>query len=82
MGLVMLQGTEYALSREEVFSGLTFSLGGKTPRLAAYAVISLMGVLNVAGFEILLYPYGVLEKGYGRHVGPSDSVGWPPERAG
>ena len=76
VGLIILQGTDYWVSADEVLSGLTLSLGEKTPNLAAYAVISLMGGLGVAGIELFVYPYWVLEKGYARHVGPSDSEGW------
>ena len=80
LGLVMLQGTEYRIGGDEIFAGLTFSLGEKTPRLAAYAVISLMGALGVAGHELFVYPYWVLEKGYARNVGSSERAGWE-ERA-
>ena len=76
VGLIILQGTDYWVSADEVLSGLTLSLGEKTPNLAAYAVISLMGGLGVAGIELFVYPYWVMEKGYARHLGPSDSDGW------
>ena len=75
VGLILLQGSEYQLGARDVFSGLTFSLGER-PRLAAYAVISLMGGLGVDGASLIVYPHWVLEKGYARHVGPGDSVGW------
>ena len=80
VALVMLQGTDYALHGGEILSGLTFSLGDESPRLAAYAVISLMGALGVAATELFVYSYWVLEKGYARNVGPRDSEGWQ-ERA-
>ena len=76
LGLVMLQGTAYALTTGEIFSGLTFSMGDQSPRLAAYAVISLMGALGVAGTELFVYSYWVMEKGYAKHVGPPTSDGW------
>ena len=76
LGLAMLQGTTYALTTGEIFSGLTFSMGDQSPRLAAYAVISLMGALGVAGTELFIYSYWVLEKGYAKHVGPPTSDGW------
>ena len=74
-GLVLLQGTEYRLDASEIFSGLTFSLGDQ-PRLAAFAVISLMGGLGVTASELMVYPYWILEKGYAQHVGPEGSDGW------
>ncbi len=76
LGLVMLQGTEYRIGWDEIFAGLTFSLGEKTPRLAAYAVISLMGGLGVAGHELFVYPYWLLEKGYAKNVGSHEQAGW------
>ena len=74
-GVILVQGTEYRLSVSDIYSGLTFSLGERS-HLAAYAVISLMGGLGVGATELIMYPYWVLEKGYARHVGPSDSAGW------
>ncbi len=76
VGLIVLQNTEYAIRSDDVLSGLTFSLGEKSPKLAAYAVISLMGALGVAGIELFVYPYWVLEKGYAQHLGSPDSDGW------
>lgn len=61
-GLLMLQGTEFRIGADEVFSGLTFSLGEKTPRLAEFAFISLIGALGISGIELFVYPYWVLEK--------------------
>jgi Mn2+/Fe2+ NRAMP family transporter len=75
IGLIILQGTEYRVGAEDVASGLTFSLGEKSPKLAAYAVISLLGGLGVAGLELFVYPYWVREK-YARLLGPRDSEGW------
>ena len=80
LALAMLQGTDYALTPGEVFSGLTFSLGDDSPRLAAYAVITLLGVLGVAATELFIYSYWILEKGYARNVGPPTMDGWS-ERA-
>ena len=76
IGLIVLQGTEYRITSDDVFSGLTFSLGEKSPKLAAYAVISLMGGLGVAGIELFVYPYWIREKGYARYLGPPDSNAW------
>ena len=76
LGLVMLQGTPFRVSGADLWSGLGFSLGDTDVRLAAFAVISLIGALGVSGSELVVYPYWVLEKGYGRHLGPRDSEGW------
>ncbi len=80
VALIMLQGTDFALTAGEISSGLRFSLGDQSPRLAAYAVITLMGVLGVAATELFVYSYWVLEKGYARNVGPPTMDGWS-ERA-
>lgn len=80
-GLVLLQGTELAITQQEVISGLVPSLGPEAQseegnRLAAYAVIALIGALGVTGIELLIYPYWILEKGYARYVGASTREGW------
>lgn len=74
-GLILLQGTPYAIRWENVASGFTFSLGDH-PRAAALAVVSLMGALGTTANELYMYPYWILEKGYGSHVGPVESPGW------
>ena len=76
VGLVMLQGTPFRVSGADFRSGLGFSLGETDVRLAAFAVISLIGALGVSGSELVVYPYWVLEKGYGKRLGPRDSEGW------
>ncbi|REJ85691.1 MAG: hypothetical protein DWQ34_28535 [Planctomycetota bacterium] len=76
VGLVLIQGTEYRVTAEQFFSGLKFSFGGHDPKLAAFAVISLLGALGATGNELFMYPYWILEKGYGRDVGTPDEPGW------
>ena len=76
VGLIMLQGTPYKISIEDIFTGLSFSLGDTDVRLAAFAVISLIGALGVSGTELIAYPYWILEKGYGRYLGSPESKGW------
>jgi len=76
VALVLVQGTPYAIRWEEVASGLTFSLGEIDRSGAAFAVISLMGALGVAGNELFMYPYWIIEKGYTKYAGPADSPGW------
>ncbi len=75
IGVVLIQRTEYAITMEQVTSGLQFSLGTDSDA-AAYAVISLLGALGATANEIFMYPYWILEKGYGRNVGPIGSDGW------
>ncbi len=79
IGLLLIQGTEYRISADEVWSGLTFSLGPDRHG-AAFAVISLMGALGVSANELFMYPYWILEKGYARELGDPESAGWT-ERA-
>ena len=76
VGLIMLQGTPYKISIEDIFTGLSFSLGDTDVRLAAFAVISLIGALGVSGTELIAYPYWILEKGYSRYLGSPESKGW------
>jgi len=76
VGLVLIQGTEYRIEVQDVLSGLTFSFGDHNRQLAAIAVVSLLGALGATGNELFMYPYWILEKGYGRYVGPVDSPGW------
>ena len=75
IALVMIQASEYRITMNEVFSGLTFSFGD-TPKLAAYAVISLMGALGATANELFMYPYWILEKGYNRHLGDRGDAAW------
>ena len=76
VALFLLQGTSYRVTGEEVESGLRFSLGPHNPRQAAFAVISLLGALGTTASELFMYPYWILEKGYGRFVGRQDGPGW------
>lgn len=74
VGVVLIQGTEYRISSDELLSGATFSLGES--RGAAFAVVSLMGALGTAANELFMYPYWILEKGYARELGEPASEGW------
>src|SRR5690606_13390357 len=73
LGLLLVQGTQFRISASELLSGLTFSLGDHH-RAAAYAIISLLGALGTTANELFMYPYWILEKGYG-----ADLPGAPPE---
>ncbi|MEZ6072847.1 MAG: Nramp family divalent metal transporter [Pirellulales bacterium] len=76
VGLVLIQGSEYHIGAEQILSGLTFSLGENDVKLAAVAVVSLLGALGATGNELFMYPYWILEKGYGQYVGSPDDDGW------
>ena len=64
----LLQGTEYAVSSEQVASGLTFSL----PRAVLGAAVAAFGLTGVGASEIIAYPYWCLEKGYAGFTGPRE----------
>lgn len=76
VAVVLIQGTGYRISAEELSAGLTFSLGDDR-QAAAFAVISLMGALGVAANELFMYPYWVLERGYARELGDPADENWP-----
>jgi Mn2+/Fe2+ NRAMP family transporter len=76
IALALIQGTEYQISAGDLMSGLTGSLGADA-RAGAYAVISLMGALGTTANELFMYPYWVLEKGYGRDVPDREDESWP-----
>lgn len=80
--LIVLPNPSYPVSRADILSGLTFSLGPVDRRLAAFAVISLLGALGVTANELFMYPYWILEKGYASHVGPEGSPGWAKRARG
>ncbi len=66
--LYFLRFTDYAISLNQVLSGLTFQL---PPELLVVAV-GAFGITGVGADEILHYNYWCLEKGYARHSGPND----------
>jgi Mn2+/Fe2+ NRAMP family transporter len=70
--LLLLQSTPYAITGAQLASGLRFELPGSfTTAFAA------LGIIGVGASELIYYPYWCLEKGYARHVGPSDgSPAW------
>jgi Mn2+/Fe2+ NRAMP family transporter len=63
--LALIQFTPYQISAAQLASGLTFRI----PPGAGYAIISLLGALGVGANELFMYPYWILENGYGRFVG-------------
>ena len=71
--VVLIQGTDYALTWEQVSSGLKFDLplGGLAVALAMF------GITGVGAGELIYYPTFCLEKGYAKATGPFDrSEAW------
>lgn len=67
-----LQSTSYALTSEQIASGLKFQLPEKFT--IAFACF---GIIGVGASELIYYPYWCLEKGYAKNVGPrEDSPAW------
>lgn len=75
VGLLLIQGTAYRISAEEITAGLTFSFGPDS-RAGAYALLSLMGALGVGANELFMYPYWILEKGYAAKLGDRNNPQW------
>lgn len=72
-----LQGTKYAISWEQLKSGLTFSLPVQLVAIAFGA----FGITGVGGDEIMYYNYWCIEKGYAAYTGPNDGSPEWTERA-
>lgn len=77
VSLILLQGTKYAISWDQLKTGLTFSLPVGLVAIAFGA----FGITGVGGDEIMYYNYWCIEKGYAAYTGPNDgSAAWA-ERA-
>lgn len=74
LSVFLLQGTRFAFSAGEFFSGLTFQL----PQGAGYVLaLSLGGLIGFAPAELIFYSYWSKEKGYGAWTGPyEDTPEW------
>ena len=71
--LFSLQYTGYALSWNDISSGLSFNL----PVAAVGVAIAAFGITGVGGDEIMYYNYWCIEKGYARFTGPyRDTPEW------
>ncbi len=64
--VIMLQYTQYAVSFEDIMSGLSFQL----PGYAVMFAVAAFGLTGVGGDEIMQYPYWCIEKGYTAYTGP------------
>jgi manganese transport protein len=70
--VVALQLTPYAITAENLKTGLSFQL---PPNLAT--AFGAFGIIGVGASELIYYPYWCLEKGYARQLGQDDgSVVW------
>lgn len=65
----------WALSWEELRSGLSFQLPPGPNRWAAVSVaLATFGIIGMGTNELITYPYWCLEKGYARYTGPRDGT--------
>ena len=74
VAVVMLQGTQYAVSGAQLASGFALDLPAEL--VTAFAAF---GIIGVGASELIYYPYWCLEKGYAKNIGPDD--GTPEWRA-
>lgn len=75
----LLKDTPYAVSWEQIGSGLTFQL----PAAMVAVAIAAFGITGVGGDEIIMYNYWLLEKGYAAKTGPRrDSPEWTARAKG
>lgn len=73
--LVALQGTELAITGENLWSGLIPSIPQETALL--FIAIGAFGITGVGGDEIMAYNYWLIEKGYASYTGPrKDTDDW------
>ncbi len=73
VNLLALQTTELAISSEQFWSGLTFSLPESSGPISPLATaLMTLGIIGVGATELIQYPYWCLEKGYARFTGPRD----------
>lgn len=79
ISLVSIQFTPFAITWEQVESGLTFDL----PSELLFIAIGAFGITGVASDEIIAYTYWCQEKGYSAYVGKNDgSAAWQARAKG
>jgi len=66
--LFLVQRSEFAISAINIGSGLTFRI----PKGGWVVAVALMGGVGVNAWELFMYPYWIIEKGYPRFVGPRE----------
>jgi hypothetical protein len=78
--LIMLQGTGWAVSSQELMSGLSFSLPPASDSLVKNPIstaLAALGIIGMGAVELIMYPYWCLEKGYAKFTGLRDGTyGW------
>lgn len=66
MSVFMLQKTPFAVSWDDIGSGLSFHL----PAVYVAVALGAFGITGVGGDEVMMYNYWLLEKGYAAKAGP------------
>lgn len=83
--LLMLQiRPDWAVTGADVASGVSFRLPQAIEGLTEYPLataLAAFGIIGVGAFELIMYPYWCLEKGYAKHTGPRDETPQWTERA-
>lgn len=68
--VLLLQGTTYAISGENLLSGFRFAM----PAEGAFVAMAVMGSVGATAVELFMYPYWIREKGYPDFVGPQEDT--------
>ena len=80
VAVLALAGTDYAISWEQLSSGLSFQIPDDLT-----TAISAFGIIGVGATELVYYPYWCVEKGYARFVGSrheGEDPAWEARAAG
>ena len=77
VGVFLTVGTPYAITAEDIVSGLTFTI----PAGAWFTAFSMFGMTGVGGNELMQYPYWCIEAGYANSTGPREESPKWAERA-
>ncbi|MXX62890.1 MAG: divalent metal cation transporter [Holophagales bacterium] len=75
---ILMQGTEFAVTRADLASGFTFSF----PPEFIVAAMAVYGYSGVNSAETSAYQYWCVEKGYPNFIGRSDAPGWETRARG
>jgi Mn2+/Fe2+ NRAMP family transporter len=83
--LILLQTKpEWAVTGSELASGLSFRLppaADSTNINPIATALAAFGIIGVGAFELIMYPYWCLEKGYAKFTGPRESTSQWTNRA-
>ncbi|MDX1382451.1 MAG: Nramp family divalent metal transporter, partial [Thermoanaerobaculia bacterium] len=69
---ILMQFTEYAVTRADLVAGLGF----RFPPELLVAALAVYGYTGVNSSETSAYTYWCVEKGYPNYIGPSSRAGW------